>query len=34
MKPSAAAELAALQDELWGLIRDEAAVADREVARV
>ena len=33
-KRSAAAELAALQDELWGLIRNEAAVADREVARV
>ena len=34
VKPSSAAALAALQDELWGLIRDEAAMADREVARV
>jgi NitT/TauT family transport system ATP-binding protein len=34
MAPSAAAELAALHERLWSLIRDEAIDAEREVARV
>ena len=34
MAPSAAAELAALHERVWSLIRDEAVDAEREVARV